>query len=144
LTVAQALPGRGHRAVPHTADVRIEAWGPTLETCLAEAVAGLVESFADTTGVRPDPVVTTSVPGESDPDLLVAVLDEAIYLLETRDVVPCAVEFAPEPGGLAVRWHLASLRDVEIVGAVPKAVTLHDLRFEQTDRGWTCAVTIDV
>ena len=38
--------GRGHRTVPHTADLRIEAWAPTREECLAEAVRGLVDSFA--------------------------------------------------------------------------------------------------
>ncbi|HEV8559398.1 MAG TPA: archease [Actinophytocola sp.] len=41
------VPSRGHRAVPHTADIRIEAWAPTREACLGEAVAALVESFAD-------------------------------------------------------------------------------------------------
>nr|AKG47140.1 putative archease [uncultured bacterium] len=138
------VTARGHRAVPHTADVRIEAWAPSRDACLAEAVSALVASFADTSAARPDRVVTTSVRAETDPDLLVAVLDEAIYVLETRDGLPCAVELAPEPGGLTVRWHLAPVREVELVGAVPKAVTLHELRFERTDGGWECGVTIDV
>jgi len=43
-------PGCGHRSVPHTADLRIEAWGPTREDSIAEAVRGLVESFADISG----------------------------------------------------------------------------------------------
>ncbi|MDT0468626.1 archease [Streptomyces gibsoniae] len=38
----------GHRALPHTADVRVEAWGTTQEQCLEEAALGLVEFFADT------------------------------------------------------------------------------------------------
>lgn len=138
------VAARGHRAVPHTADVRIEAWAPSRDACLAEAVSALVASFADTSAARPDRVVTTSVRAETDPDLLVVVLDEAIYVLETRDGLPCAVELAPEPGGLTVRWHLAPVREVELVGAVPKAVTLHELRFERTDGGWECGVTIDV
>ncbi len=41
---------RGHRNVPHTADLRIEAWGPTREDCIAEALRGLVESFAEMHG----------------------------------------------------------------------------------------------
>ncbi|WP_420884068.1 archease [Micromonospora sp. CPCC 205547] len=40
-------PGYGHRRVPHTADVRIEAWAPDQESCLAEAVDALVETFVD-------------------------------------------------------------------------------------------------
>ena len=31
---------RGHRTVPHTADLRIEAWGPTREEFIADAVPG--------------------------------------------------------------------------------------------------------
>ena len=34
--------------MPHTANVRIEAWAPTREECIAEAVRGLVDGFADT------------------------------------------------------------------------------------------------
>jgi SHS2 domain-containing protein len=43
----------GHRTVPHTADLRIEAWAATREECLAEAVRGLVGSFAAVAGVQP-------------------------------------------------------------------------------------------
>lgn len=37
----------GHRTVPHTADLRIEAWAPTAELCIAEAVRAMVWGFAD-------------------------------------------------------------------------------------------------
>jgi SHS2 domain-containing protein len=38
--------------MPHTADLRIEAWAPTREECLAEAVRSLVDSFAVVAGRR--------------------------------------------------------------------------------------------
>lgn len=140
-------PGQGaagHRTVAHTADVRIEAWAPTLEGCLAEAVSGLVASFADTAGVRPDETLTTEVTGDSDPDLLAAALDEVIYVLDTRGRVPCWADLTPGPTGTEMRLHLAPVTATELVGAVPKAVTLHDLRFERTGDGWWCGVTVDV
>ncbi|MEU6969505.1 archease [Kitasatospora aureofaciens] len=40
----------GHRAVPHTADLRLVAWAPTAEGCVREAVRAVVEGFADTSG----------------------------------------------------------------------------------------------
>jgi len=135
---------RGHRDVPHTADTRIEAWGPTREACLAEAVAGLVDSFADTTGARPTWTVTAPVTADTDPDALVAVLDEVIYVLDTQGGVPLQVECVPGAAALGLRLHLAAVDDVEITGAVPKAVTLHELRFARSEAGWSCAVTIDV
>jgi hypothetical protein len=45
---------RGYRTLPHTADLRIEAWAPTREACLAEGVAGLVATFADTAKAEPE------------------------------------------------------------------------------------------
>lgn len=53
---ARAQGESGHRLVPHTADVRIEAWGTTWENCLVEAVLGMVDSFADVSAVRPTAV----------------------------------------------------------------------------------------
>jgi SHS2 domain-containing protein len=35
----------GHRSVPHTADLRIEAWAPTRDGCIRQAVLGTVASF---------------------------------------------------------------------------------------------------
>jgi SHS2 domain-containing protein len=134
----------GHRSVPHTADIRIEAWAPTRETCLAEAVAGLVASFVDFAGARPVRTATVDLTADSDADALVELLDEVIYLLDTQGAVPIDTEVVPGPDGPAMRLHLAPVADVRPTGAVPKAVTLHDLRFGRTDGGWSCAVTIDV
>jgi SHS2 domain-containing protein len=134
----------GHRTVPHTADVRIEAWAPTREACISEAVSALVATFADTTAATPDGVITTEVTAESDPDLLVAALDEVIYILDTRGAVPCHTDLTPGPTGVEMRLEVVPVSAAETVGAAPKAVTLHDLRFEHTDGGWRCGVTVDV
>lgn len=135
----------GHRGVPHPADLRIEAWGPTRERCVAEAVAGLVESFADVSGVRPSGGVRVDVPPGPDADLLVAVLDEVIYRLEVDGAVVLDAALAGAPdGGFTARLATGDAAEAVGTGAVPKAVSLHDLRFGRDARGWSCAVTIDV
>ncbi|WP_229401644.1 archease [Micromonospora okii] len=136
--------GRGHRAVPHTADVRIEAWAPDREGCLAEAVPAMVETFADPAGAGGGTEAAFDVPAGDDEDLLVAVLDEVIFRLETEGVLPVAAEVAAVGGGLRVRWRVVDSEAVELVGAVPKAVSLHGLRFGPDAAGWSCAVTLDV
>ncbi|MFF8844209.1 archease [Streptomyces sp. NPDC015127] len=133
----------GHRAVPHTADVRVEAWGATRETCLAEAVLGMVECFADVSAVRPAAVERVRLVEGSDEDLLTALLEEVIYRLEVAGRVPVDVEADAPEEGLEVRLALAELADVEIVGAVPKGVSRHELRIRPDAYGWSCAVTID-
>ncbi|MEU8571505.1 archease [Streptomyces pathocidini] len=149
---------RGHRTVPHTADIRLEAWAPTRDECIAEAVLGLVASFADVTGVHPERFVTVSVPEGPAEDMLLAVLDEVIYRLEVHGEVPVDVEadgadaigddIGDEDADLGdrldLRFAVAAAEAVEPVGAPPKAVSLHGLTFATDHVRWACSVTVDV
>lgn len=134
----------GHRTVPHTADLRVEAWAPTREGCIAEAVLGAVESFVDTSAVRPERSHRCQVAGHSDEDLLVAVLDEVVYLLDTANEVAVEVELDPTEAGADVRFGMCNATRLSQTGAVPKAVSLHELRITRGPRGWVCSVTLDV
>jgi SHS2 domain-containing protein len=141
--VAERMVERGHRGVPHTADVRIEAWGPDRDSCLAEAVLGLADSVVDRSvaGGADQERVAVPLPAESDTDLLVAALDEVIYRLDTRDQVPVGVEYSGGVLGL----DMVDVHGLPIVGPAPKAVTLHELEFGPDAGGrWTCSVTIDI
>lgn len=141
----RSAASRGHRSVPHTADSRIEAWAQTREACIAEAVRSLLDTFADTSRVRPGRTDELTVPPGSDADMLVTVLDEVIYRLEVDGELVLYADVAPAAdGGLRVRLRLGDAAQAEETGAVPKAVSLHDLRFTGGPSGWSCAVTIDV
>ncbi|EHR51292.1 hypothetical protein SacmaDRAFT_3056 [Saccharomonospora marina XMU15] len=139
-----ARPGAGHRSVAHTADLRIEAWAPTRQRCIAEAVHGMVDSFADAQLPSPDTTVECAVAGERDEDLLVGVLDEVIYRMETRGELPVATEVSPTAKGVRVRFRMVDSAAVVSTGSVPKAVSLHELRIAPHADGWSCSVTIDV
>jgi SHS2 domain-containing protein len=138
--------GRGHRKPLHPADLRIEAWGPTREKCIAEAVRGLVDSFAIVAGRPPHTRAERHVTARSDEELLVAVIDEVIYRLDADGEIPLSVVIRPAPNGGAVMFlALARAAGVEIVGAVPKAASRRGLRCAPDPAGqWTCAVTVDV
>jgi len=138
--------GRGHRTVPHTADLRIEAWGQNREECIAEAVLGLVDSFAVVAGRLPRGQVRRHLTAGSDEDLLVTVIDEVIYRLDAEDEIPASVAVRPAPdGGAVVVLEVVPVAEAEIIGAAPKAASLHDLRCTPDAAGrWACGVTIDV
>ena len=148
------MTGTGHRTVPHTADLRIEAWAPDREECLAEAVRALVDSFADVAGARPRRFADVRIAAGADPDLLVAILDEVIYRIDAQDEIPVEVavraehaEVAGAEPGETVRLSLglAGLEDVGITGAAPKAVSLSELRCAAEESGrWLASATIDV
>jgi len=137
---------QGHRTVPHTADLRIEAWAPTREECLSEAVRGLVDGFAVVAAARPRHTAERRFLASSDDDLLVAVIDEVIYRLDADGEIPVTVAVRPAPeGGVVLALSLADLSEVEVTGAAPKAASLHDLRCAPDPAGrWSCGITIDV
>ncbi|MCZ7527011.1 MAG: archease [Acidimicrobiia bacterium] len=135
----------GHRILPHTADLVVEAWGPTLAECLEEAVKALVGAFTDTSDV----VVTRTVPVSIEPsgpeDLLVTVLEEVIYVLEVLGVVPVDVALeGTEDGGVGGCFDVAPVGAVTVTGAIPKAVSLGDLVVEERDGRWECHAIVDV
>lgn len=146
-TAAAPAPGRaGHRSVPHTADLRIEAWAPTREECLGEAVQAVAESFVDTAAAAGGRSRELRVRADRDEDLLAALLDEIVYRLDTEGEVPVGVEAVdPAPdGGVRVGLRMADVESLPVIGATPKAVTLHGLSFTRAEQGWTCSVTLDV
>ncbi len=79
-------------------------------------------------------------------DLLIAVIDEVIYRMDAYGMVPVSVTVRPAPDGGAVAFlALVPVAEAEIIGAVPKAASLHDLRCAPDAAGrWSCGVTIDV
>lgn len=140
------MPDAGHRLLPHTADTIVEAWGPTPAACLEQVVLGLVGTFAEPVpgaGVSEVPFDLGSV---NAGELPLALLDEVVYLLDTRGLVPVGVVFDDgERAGPTGRFLVVDVAAVEPVGAVPKAVARSDLVFERDRSGrWRCRVTVDV
>jgi SHS2 domain-containing protein len=134
----------GHRSVPHTADLRIEAWAPTRDGCIRQAILGTIASFLDTSSARPNHTRVRRLTDDRDDDLLVAVLDEVIYLLDTTGEAPVDVDVDGADGGVDVTFAMADATTLPQIGAVPKAVSLNELRFSHGQKGWRCAVTLDV
>lgn len=142
-------PGRrshGRRTVPHTADLRIEAWGRSREECVAEAVRAVVDSFADVSGAPRGREVSRRLAAGSDADLVAAAVEEVIYGLDADGEVPAAVSARRgADGGVELTLRVVDVRAVELTGAVPKAASLSGLRCApETPGRWSCAVTVDV
>jgi SHS2 domain-containing protein len=134
----------GHRTVPHTADLRIEAWAPTRDGCIRQAVLGAVESFLDTSTSGPPHTRRRHLAADRDDDLLVAVLDDVIYLLDTVGEAPVDLRLRSLDGAVDVEFAMVDATTLGQVGAVPKAVSLNELRLQQGGDRWRCSVTLDV
>ncbi len=135
---------RGHRTVAHTADQIVEAWGPTREACLEEAAMGLVETFADPSGVGWCDHAEVVLTG-SDEQLLVDLLEEIVYRLDTDRGVPVRVRVRPRAEGVRADLWLTDRRRLGGLGVAPKGVAYSQLDFGPDPVGlWRCSVTVDV
>lgn len=144
-----------HRLVDHTADLAIEATGPTREAVLEEAALALTQVLTGRpqvhAGTHPDHEVGFRIDAPDAAALAVAFLSELLWLNESEDTLWLGggVHLSPlDDGGLrlvakgnGVR-HDASVhgRGVEV-----KAVTYHGLRFEAGPDGqWLLWVLLDI
>jgi SHS2 domain-containing protein len=138
-------PRRGHRTLPHTADVIIEAWGPDFPSCCEEAVSALlglcIGGPSATVNDRHGFIVTG---GQAD-TMLLELLDEVLFVLDTEPAVPVRASVRSGPGGgLEVELALAERDTIEPVGAVPKAVSWSGLAVNDVEGGVRCSFLVDV
>jgi len=138
--------GRGHRLVPHTADCMLEAWGQSREACLAEAMTALVEVFAQTRDDVPaERVVPLAANAGADADVLVAMLEEVIFVADVFGCVPVRVHLsAAEDGGVSGDMVVVDAGEVELIGPVPKGVSYHRLEIGEDGGRWSCRAVVDV
>ncbi|HLH71583.1 MAG TPA: archease [Candidatus Dormibacteraeota bacterium] len=134
----------------HTADVILEATGPTLESCLARAGAGLFAVFAPPPTGEPLSTQEIRVEAPSVEELLVAWLEELLYRSEVGGMVFSRFEVEVGPGAgptLALVGRVGGRRlrpEDELVGPAVKAVTRHELRLGPGGEGWLAHVVLDV
>jgi SHS2 domain-containing protein len=130
--------------------VIVEAWAPTREACLREAVLGFAEAFVDVGAAAPASLGRERTPIDLDPlddeELLVALLEDAVYLVYARGQIPInATLGARADGGISGWFETVSSASLPETGALPKGVSRSDLWFGDDGSGtWRCQVEIDV
>lgn len=136
---------RGHRTLPHTADLMIEAWAPTREGCLEETVPALVDTFLRHSPAAATMTLPVDLQPAADDELLRLLLEDVIYAAEVLGAVPVSASLAARPdGGLHGIFTAVPVTAVSVVGAVPKAVTRHGLQVVREPGRWVARAVIDV
>jgi len=135
---------RGHAVRAHTADVVIEAWGPTAAACYEEAAAAFVDIFADTDASPAGAAEAFEVgPGQPE-DLLVLLLEEVLFDADARGHVPTVTQVEVRGDRLLGTFTTVPIEELDITGAIPKGVSYSDLEFRPTGSAWHCRATVDV
>ena len=128
------------RWIDHTAELELEIEAPSEEAVFAEALAAFAELAGDRDGGST--VRELTLEADDPPMLLVAWLDELVYLGETEGFVPervTALELDDGSLRATVEGHAGEPRHLV------KAVTLHRLELRPDDGGgWRARVVLDV
>lgn len=130
----------------HTADIGLAARGRTLEEVFVNAAMGLVDLIVDPAGLRDDARLDVSVSAPDREALLVAWLNELLYLLDTRGFLPrrCRIEQIGETELTAELAGDRIDRDRHALRRVVKAATYHGLRLARADGQWNARVILDL
>jgi SHS2 domain-containing protein len=129
-----------YRWVDHTAELELEVEAEDEAGIYAQAVQALAELLADDAARAPT-LRQITVTARDRGALLVAWLDELVYLAETQDLIPAEVERLT----LSERDLKATARLVHGQPRhVVKGATYHRLLFAPTPTGYRARVVLDV
>lgn len=137
--------GRGHRALPHTADVILEAWAPDFPGCCEEAVTAVVDACVDRSGAVVVGHHGLPIAAASPETMLLDAVEGLIFVLDTERDVPVGAEIrAVDGGALELRLTMADRTTVEPIGSGPKAVSRSGFELLTGPDGVRCRFLIDV
>ena len=129
-----------YRWVEHTSELELAIEAPTEAGVVEDAVAAFGELLGGEDPGEPA-AADVDVTGGDRATLLAGLLEELVYLNETRGLVP------RRPTGLDLgEGRLRTRVEGERGGPthLVKAVTYHRLAFEPSDGGWRATVVLDV
>ena len=137
---------QGYELVDHTADVGVRAWAPSREGVFEEAAKAAFSLICDPLTIDQTETHELRLEAEDRELLLVAWLNELIYVFEAKRT-------------LFVDFELVELDDTHLVARVTgeqldpsrhaicggvKAATLHELSLTEGPSGWEAFVILDV
>ena len=123
----------------HTADAKFQAFGKTLDLAFGNAALALASLMWDPAEILPAAGVEVAKSGKDLKQLLLAFLEELLFLLETRNFLLHSVEkisIRKTARGYILKAVFrgdVEAADTEIFGSV-KAVTYHDMQIRAGDR----------
>ncbi len=133
-----------YEELDHTADWRIRVWGDDLNALFERAAAAMFELQGADLAAAPDRSVRVACQSDELETLLIAWLNELLYLSETDNILYTRFQVAIEQQNDAVRL-TAGVQGVSGRGPLAhiKAATYWDLHIEQTPQGREATITFD-
>jgi len=128
----------------HTADVKFQASGKTLEEAFSNCVLALKETIAEKVKVKDMTERKIQVSGNDLESLLQRFLEEFLYLLDAKDFLVSKIkEIKIKDNKLTAIVVGDEAKHYKFSNSV-KAITYNEMFVKQIDNNWVCQVVLDV
>lgn len=127
-------------------DAGVRATGESLKEVFENAVLGMYSLVTDLNGVREERAITVEAESDSREGLLVNLLNELIFRLDTEGFVGGGVKML-EVGDERVKAEITGEEfdpERHETGLLLKAATYHGLKVEEKDGRWLAEVIFDI
>ena len=136
----------GYELLDHTGDLGIRVWAADVKGLFQEAGRALFDIITDLDKVEAHLHQEVSVEGSGQEELLVAWLNELLYLHEVKgllfcDVAPTEIDDTSVKG---VATGEEFDEDRHVIKTSIKAVTYHELEIKEKDGLWHAQVIFDI
>jgi len=128
----------------HTADVKFQAFGKTLEEVFVNSAMGEKETICGKKKILPKIKKEINVSGKDNESLLYSFLEEILYLLDAEDFLFSNVkDIKISKGKLKATFLGDSAKKYKFRNSV-KAVTYNEMFVKKEKSGWIAQVVLDV
>lgn len=132
----------------HTADLRFQAYGKTVEECFMNAAKALTYSITDPKTIKEEIKEEINMEAEDLERLLHDFLSEILFRFDTEALLIKATKVEiKENRGYDLKAELAGEvydSDTHHLKAEIKAITYHNLKVKEEDGTWTAEVLCDI
>lgn len=131
--------------LPHTADVKFQAFGKNLEECFENAFLALREVMFGDLEIEGSIKKKIKIKGKDLENLLYNFLEEFLYLLDTEEFVSLKLENVKvDKKNFLIEAEVnGNIGRVRISNPV-KAITYHDMFIKKEKNKYICQVVVDV
>jgi SHS2 domain-containing protein len=131
----------GFEEISHTADWSVRVWAQDLPPLFAESARAMNALAGTVTGPGPRVERTFASKGPDVESLLVAFLSELVYYQEQENLAFDTFDIRMSDQQISVSMEGSQIASVD---KAIKAVTYHNLKVEETARGYEVVIVFDV
>jgi SHS2 domain-containing protein len=137
--------GLPFEVIDHTADIGIIARGSDLAALFCNAAAGMLSLLTDVDTLRQDTTRGIRLEANDRETLLVAWLNEILYIIYTEKLILCKFDILIDGNRLAAKCAGQELEPKDHrIGREIKAATYHDLEIVERDGEYSAKIIFDI